>query len=399
VSARAPFGSSPPSVADATVVICARNAVTTIARAVRSAVRQGGPVLLIDDWSHDHTADVARSIGGAALRIVRPEVHRTLGYARLKGAGAVSTPWLQWLDADDELLPGRAERLLDRAHGERWDAVWDAAELYSGETATRIRRLPMPAFMQPAGAAVRLFERNHVPGPAWPLVRTDFARRVGYDATLPTADDLDFMLRGLRAGGRFGFVAEHGYRQYAYPTSLSRDRAHQHAWVATVLRKHKYADVRARYVAAGFSKRVCSWALVSMASFRCEWHTALTSLDDASPPGAADEVLEPEGPWPFRESWRRAFHRGTLLLLLGARDAEAADELRRAEAIEPTAEGANNLGVALARLGDTLAAARGFASAQERFPNYADARRNQQSDALYRITVHPLRRDPSRSEY
>jgi hypothetical protein len=387
------------SAADVTTVICARNAVTTIARAVRSALTQGGPVMLVDDWSFDHTADIARGEGGKAVRIVRPDVHRTLGYARATGVAAVSTPWLQWLDADDEVLPGRAARLVDRAEHESWHAVWDAAELYGGDTDTVIRPLPMPEFMRRSGAAVRLFELNHTPGPAWPLVSTEFARRVGYDPALPTADDLDFMLRGVKAGGRLGFVAECGYRQYAYPGSLSRNRTHQHAWVAAALRKHEYEEVRALCLGAGLSERIASWALVSMASFREEWAAALAFLDEASPPDADDRIIEPDGPWPFGEHWRRAFHRGTLLLLLGGRDGEAAAELRRAEEIEATAEGANNLGVALSRLGRKAEAENQFVSAQARFPGYADARGNLQDQAPHRVTVHPLRRQPSRSEY
>jgi glycosyltransferase involved in cell wall biosynthesis len=386
------------SAADVTTVICARDAAATIERAVRSALCQGGPVLLVDDWSSDGTADIARAVGGAALCVLRPEQHRTLGYARLAGVSAVSTPWLQWLDADDELLPDRAARLLDGAQANQWDAVWDAAELHDGATGATIRALPMPSFMRRSGAAVRLFERNHTPGPAWPLLRTAFAQQVGYDPQLPTADDLDFMLRGVQAAGRFGFVPHCGYRQFAYPSSLSRDHLHQREWVATVLRKHDYDDVAGRYVAAGFDERIASWALVSMASFRGEWSSALAFLDRASPEGATDDLLEPDGPWPFREGWRRAFHRGTLLLLSGDGVA-AVRELQEAEEARPTAEGANNLGVALSRLGRRSEAESYFAAATSRVAGYVDASHNRASAAPDQITVHPLRPLPSRSEY
>src|SRR4051812_48981124 len=169
----------PASAAEVTTVICARDAAATIERALRSALRQGGPVLLVDDGSSDATAAIARDVGGGAVRVLRPDRHHTLGYARLAGASAVSTAWLQWLDADDEVLPDRAARLLECALANDWDGVWDAAELHDGVTGAPIRRLPMPVFMQRPGAAVRLFERNHTPGPAWPLLRTAFAQQVG----------------------------------------------------------------------------------------------------------------------------------------------------------------------------------------------------------------------------
>jgi len=137
-----------------------------------------------------------------------------------------------------------------------------------------------------------------------------------------------------------------------------------------------------------------------MALFREEPAAALRFLDEASPVAAdPGEVLERDGPWPFREGWRRAFQRGTCLLLLGGREAEAADELQRAEALEPTAEGANNLGVALARLRNDGAARACFAQAEARFPGYLDARLNGEAATPGRITTHPLRRQASRAEY
>jgi hypothetical protein len=87
------------------------------------------------------------------------------------------------------------------------------------------------------------------------------------------------------------------------------------------------------------------------------------------------------------------------LLLSGGRDALAVTELEDAELIQPTPEGANNLGVALFRAGRRVEAEACFAAAVLRAPDYADACANRTGDAPDRITVHPLRRLPSRSEY
>lgn len=385
---------------DVTVAICARNAAPTIARAVRSALAQGGPVLLVDDGSTDDTAAVAHAAGGATVRIVRPATHTTLGHARACAVAEVRTPWLQWLDADDELLEGRAETLLDRAAAHGWDAVWDAADLHDGPTGRAVRALPMPPFITRPGAAVRLFERNHVPGPAWPLLRTEVAARVGYDRALPTADDLDFVLRAYQQGARLGFVASCGYRQHAYPASVSRDRHHQRAWVAAVLRKHRYDDVRVRYRVEGWPAEIAAWGLMSMATFREDWSAALAFVDEACPAPGCARVLEPDGPWPWTESWRRAFHRGTLLLQMPGADArDAARALERAEAERPTAEGANNLGVAMARLGLRSDASGWFAAALARMPDYADAGDNAAAARPAHVTTHPLRHVASRHEY
>jgi hypothetical protein len=77
----------------------------------------------------------------------------------------------------------------------------------------------------------------------------------------------------------------------------------------------------------------------------------------------------------------------------------AAAELGRAEELSPTAEGANNLGVAFARLGYRNDARAAFDLAGTRFPGYLDARRNREAELPGAITTHPLRRFASRSEY
>lgn len=388
-----------------TVAICARNATGFVARAVESAERAGADrVLLIDDYSEDGTAEAARGAGGGRLKVVRPRERRGLGNARQAGVEAVETEFLVWLDADDELLPGRLERLRG-ALGEGADVAFDAAVLADGPSGRELAALAMPPFLRASGDAVRLFERNYLPGPAWPGVRTAFARRVGYDAALPTGEDLDFNLRAYRAGGRFAFLPEVGYRQHAYRQSLSRDRAMQLRAVAAALSKHGYEEVAACFAAEGLGSRVAGWALVSMALFRGDWAAARRFLDRACPPGSAsDEILEPLGPLPLPEGWRRAFFEGVLELLDGS-DPEAAGRwFGEAERARPTPEAANNLGVALWRAGRREEARRAFERALERAPAYADAQRNLRhaaggEAAPEAVTTHPLRRQAARQDY
>jgi tetratricopeptide (TPR) repeat protein len=137
-----------------------------------------------------------------------------------------------------------------------------------------------------------------------------------------------------------------------------------------------------------------------MAVFRGEMNAALRFIEEASPFDAdPNEVLEPEGPVPLCEGWRRAFQRGTCLALIGGQDEEAEDELRRAEGLDPTAEVLNNRGVVLARLGRLEEAYACWENAERCFPGYMDAVRNRENPAGQFITTHPLRRQPSRSEY
>ncbi len=387
------------SVTNTTVIICARNAERTISRAIDSALAQGSPpILLVDDYSEDATARIALEVGGKAISVVRPSEKLGLGNARNVGIHNVKTKYAVWLDADDMLLPGRLDS-LEASLASGADVVFDAAELVDGSTQESIRQLPMPEFMLEPGGIVRLFERNYLPGPAWPGVRVAFARDLGYDTELPTGEDIDFNLRAIAAGGRFRLLAQTGYRQFHYPDSLSRDLELQRSAVRTVLEKHSYEQVRRLFANAGHKPRIADWALCSMALFRSDFGSAVTFAREAYPPESVEEaIIDPNGPLPMTEGWRQAFFMGTLDLLLGGSDSER--WLDRAESLRQTPEGANNLGVAFGRRGDAFEANVHFERALARFPGYRDALLNSRSAVgSFHVTTHPLRWFASRSEY
>lgn len=361
---------------DATILIVARNAAATIQRAVRSATAES-PVdlVLVDDWSSDGTAELASAVA-PGLRVVRPIEHRTLGFARQAGLDAVRTPFGVWLDADDEFLPGRLERLCARLSAPGAAIASDGVDLHDGETGTWLRRLPIPGFLLRDRLGSRLFERNYLPAIGPVGFRTERIRTLGYDASLHGAEDVDLALRVVASGLRVELVAEIGYRQFAYPTSVSRDRDNQRRMYGRALAKHQYGAVRKLLLDAGWSDAVAAWSLVSMATFREEWDHALDFLSDAERLGGADgRVLEPDGPTTRSEQWRVAFHRGTLESLHG-RAGQAVEWLRRANALLPTPEGENNLGVVQRLLGRSFEARGCFERALAISPGYDDAARN-----------------------
>jgi glycosyltransferase involved in cell wall biosynthesis len=384
---------------DVTVVIAARNAGATIERAVRSALHTGGPIVLVDDHSEDDTAVRARAVGGHRLTVVSPEHHETIGRARQTGIEAVTTRFAMWVDADDEAMPGRADRLLSRLEREGADIVFDAADLHDGATGAFLRHMPIPGYLQQDPTGVRQFERNVIPSLGWPLVRTSWAERVGYDPACHGVEDYDFLLRSVMEGARIAYEPTPGYRQYAYPASVSRELASRREGVRTLLQKHEYGLIRARYGAAGHSEAITAWALVAVAMYREDWAAAGTFIDEAAAqPVDPARVLEPAGPCPHPEGWRRGFHRGTLALLTGRFDI-ARRELTEAQRFARTPESSNNLGVALARFGQRDEAEALFVEAEQGFPSYVDASNNRVSATPSCITSHPLRHTAARVEY
>jgi glycosyltransferase involved in cell wall biosynthesis len=384
-----------------TILIAARNAAATIERAIASCLgERDAALILIDDGSTDATVQLARAVAASRLRVIAARTPGGVSAARQTGLEAVETDVAAWLDADDEWIPGRLARLTSLLR-DGADVATEAIDLHDGPSGAWLRRLTVPDFLQGTRGAVRLFERNFLPGDTQVAFRVSAYRDAGgYDPAVRGPESFDLLLRAIRRGARIAYGTDTGYRMHAYPGSVSRDVERQTAAMATVLRKHTYKDVRERYLACGYDPRVASWGLLSMALFRQDPKSALRFLEEASPKkGDPAIMLEPEGPWPFPEGWRRAFHRGTTLLLAGDRDREAAMELHHAEAIEPTPEGANNLGVALARRGHRKEAAAQFALALDRMPRYHDAAHNAAAKAPSHITTHPLRRAPSRTDY
>ncbi|HYE85409.1 MAG TPA: glycosyltransferase [Vicinamibacterales bacterium] len=370
----------------ATVIIVARDAGRTIARAVRSAVAEApARILVVDDHSSDDTAAIARAEGGDRIDVIQTVEHRTLGFARQTGLMAVRTGHAVWLDADDELLPGRVARLLAALTDTGASIAADGAEFVDEATGS-IVSAPIPAVLRHGEAAVRLFERNYLPGPGVIAVRTDAAAAIGYDSALHGAEDIDFLLRAIAAGQRSTFVDAIGYRCHASPTSHSRDLTRQRAMYTRALRKHDYSSVRRLYIEAG-EERAAWWALASMAIYRDEYGAAYGFLTEARRAAAAGE-----------DTWRFDFQGGTLQLLMG-RPQVAHRLLAAAERLQPTPEGANNLGVATAQMGDRRGADALFQAALERLPGYRDALVNLTSVPAAHITSHPLRSEPNRQDY
>jgi glycosyltransferase involved in cell wall biosynthesis len=384
----------------ATIVIAARNASSTIERAIRSAAaQQKYPILLVDDFSTDDTVAVALKTLNGRLKVVRPSHHQSLGLARQTGLDAITTPFGVWLDSDDELLPGRVERLLATLNREEGDLASDAIELYDGGSSSFLRHLKIPEFLKGRRLLARLFERNYLHGVGFFAFRCEFARSIGYDPELNGAEDMDFALRSVAAGARFCLLDEPGYRQYAYPNSMSRRRENQLEMYRLCLLKHDYDTVQRLFHQDGYDARISAWGLASMALFRRDFEKALVYVAAAESlikdPG---EILEPYGPCPMPEIWRLSFFRGSAMLKLGLWD-DAEIWLEQAEGIEATAEGANNLGVARAGKGKLSEARELFTRSLDRFPEYSDALANLSSDTPSRITLHSLRKESSRNDY
>src|SRR5436190_19200034 len=105
------------------VLIPAYNAERWVTAAIRSATEQTWPnveVIVVDDGSRDDTLAVARQSESGSVRVVtQPNMGACV--ARNTALALAQGRYIQWLDADDLLAPGKiaaqmavAENLADR---------------------------------------------------------------------------------------------------------------------------------------------------------------------------------------------------------------------------------------------------------------------------------------------
>jgi GalNAc5-diNAcBac-PP-undecaprenol beta-1,3-glucosyltransferase len=99
------------------VVITTYNRSHLVGRAIQSALDQNWKqleVLVIDDCSSDHTAEIVKS-SYPDVRYVRQPVNGGLCAARNRGIREASQPWVLFLDDDDEFEPGALATIARRA--------------------------------------------------------------------------------------------------------------------------------------------------------------------------------------------------------------------------------------------------------------------------------------------
>lgn len=215
------------------VVIAAKDASPTIARAVRSALNEPevAEVFVIDDGSSDATGATAQTAddGSNRLRVVHFEQNRGPAAARNHAIAASSAPLIAVLDADDFFLPGRFRHLLSLSD---WDFVADNIAFIDERRAEDVD-LAVAEF-QPASMLIdtarfiegNISRRGNARGETGflkPVMRRDFLERnsLRYREDLRLGEDYDLYLRALTKGARYRISHVCGYGAVVRRNSLS----------------------------------------------------------------------------------------------------------------------------------------------------------------------------------
>lgn len=209
------------------ILIPCYNAERWIAQAIQSALDQTYPhkeVIIVNDGSTDNSLEIVQSFGAH----IQWETGKNRGgnVARNRLLELSTGEWLQYLDADDYLLPDKVEQQIRFiAQVPQTDVIYSPSifEYWQSECSQQ-EILPIP---EPHDPWI-LLARWYLPQTNSPLWRRQAIIDVGgWNPDQPCCQEHELYLRFLMAGKRFEYYSEAGsvYRQWSETTVCKKDRS------------------------------------------------------------------------------------------------------------------------------------------------------------------------------
>jgi Glycosyl transferase family 2 len=185
------------------ILIPCHNAERWVAQAIRSALEQTWPrkeIIVVDDGSTDSSLDVIRSFGNAIRFEHGPQYGGNVARNRLLALS--DGEWLQYLDADDYLLPQKIERQLSEFDPSIADVAYSPTIVEHWKQGTLSRRV-VETLLDPPNLWVGLV-RWLLPQTGALLLRRTALLDVGcWSPELPCCQDYELYLRLLAAHKMF----------------------------------------------------------------------------------------------------------------------------------------------------------------------------------------------------
>ena len=282
-----------------TIAIPCFNALQWIAQCVQSALDQTWPdkeIIVVDDGSTDGSLAVLEGFGDA-IRLIRT-AHRGGNHARNAALHAATSEWIQFLDADDFLLPEKIFRQLAEAS--------DADCIFSPVLFDQDGRRTASE-LDPQLDAPTLWLAWQLPQTGGCLWRKSALEKIGgWNEATPCCQEFELYRRAIEASLRFHFAPAPNavYRVWSEST-LCRKDPRQVIEVRTELYRGFIAWLRERN-----QLTAAHLALAGRACF--EMARTLAKLDPASAARYHDarqreQLIHVTGPAaPF--SYRTAYH-------------------------------------------------------------------------------------------
>jgi glycosyltransferase involved in cell wall biosynthesis len=202
----------PPLVA---VIIPTHNRASLLHRAIRSVLSQtfrDFELYVIDDGSTDGTPDLPIiKTADPRLHYIRYPDNQGVSHARNFGVSHTSSPWIAFLDSDDEWLPKKLEKQIRYASAHPEIAINQTKEQW---IRNGIRVNPPKTHEKSGGGLFAASLRRCMITPSSVMMKRElFQGTGGFNESLPACEDYDLWLR-ITCRHEVGLVDEHLLRRY-----------------------------------------------------------------------------------------------------------------------------------------------------------------------------------------
>lgn len=273
-----------------TIGIPCYNAGRWIEACVRSALAQDWPdkeVIVVDDGSTDQSLNILRGFG-EAIHLVKTE-HRGANHARNEILRRATGEWIQYLDADDYLLPEKISRQF--AEASDGDVIYSPVWIENAATGSREVGEIDPQF------------DIYAQWLSWQLPQTGaclwrkspLAGLRGWNEAQPCCQEHELYLRAIQAGGVFKFAPTPNavYRIWSDETLCRKDP------VNVVEEKTQLLDAMLAWMEQRKLLQKCHRAVAGRAFFKMSRTLAKYDLEKAAhyfDEKKARGLVHPEGP-------------------------------------------------------------------------------------------------------
>lgn len=165
-------------------------------------------ILVVNNGSNDDTAEIVRQYPDSRVKLLHSDI-ANLPLSRNIGAEQATSPWLYFLDADDRVLPGALERLLEVGEKSPDLAVVYGDYCRLDESGNRIgNREILPNRRKPSGNVLDAFLTGNKTVVGAQIVRAKWFRRIGcFNPDIPFSEDWEFWCR-MACHAEFEFVPD-----------------------------------------------------------------------------------------------------------------------------------------------------------------------------------------------
>lgn len=208
------------------VIIPTYNRAHLVNRAIQSVLNQtyqDFEVIVVDDCSTDNTAEVVNSIGDERVRYVPHQVNKGASASRNTGIGAAKGELVGFLDSDDEWLPEKLQKQVDKfdSASPNVGLIYGGYIVIDDETKKTIQRV----YPEKRGYVFEdVLKMSGPTNPLTPLVKRECFEKVGlFDEEMRFGEDWDMWVR-IAEHYEFDFVSDTVGRYYVSRHQITRDR-------------------------------------------------------------------------------------------------------------------------------------------------------------------------------